>query len=79
MALEKTSFVDSIEVAYNGIVQVRTRTEVKDGEAVVSSSFHRYSIIPGQDYSAEDEQVQSVCAKAHTAEVIESFKASIPQ
>jgi hypothetical protein len=74
MALEKVEIVDRIEVVENGCVQVRTKTAIKEDGVEISSKFHRHVIVPGDDYSAEDARVQSVCEALHTPEVVEAYK-----
>lgn len=75
MALTEESFADKIEIV-NNHVQVRVATVIKrDGEEI-SRSFHRHVLAPGDDYSAEDDKVQAVCAAVHTPEVIEAYKAA---
>jgi hypothetical protein len=76
MALEKIEIVDLIEALENGIVQVRTKTAIKEDGVEISSKFHRHVVIPGDDYSGEDTRVQGVCAALHTAEVIAAYKAA---
>lgn len=75
MSLEKTQVVDQIEVVNNMFVQVRTRITVLENGNPVASSLHRHVVNPGDDYSAEDAQVQSVCALIHTPDVIAQYKA----
>ena len=83
MALEKQTIVDLIETLENGCVQVRTVTRILDDGVVVSSSFHRHVVAPGDDYSQEDPRVQAICAVVQTPEVIAAYKAAqeanIPQ
>jgi hypothetical protein len=74
MALEKQTVVDLIEVVESGVVQVRTKTKIVEDGNELSASFSRNTIAPGEDYSAQDERVQAICAAVHTAEVIESYK-----
>jgi hypothetical protein len=76
MSLHKVSIVDKIEAVENGCVQVRTATRVMEGDAVLSQSFHRHVVCPGDDYSGEDARVRAICAALHTPEVIAAFKAS---
>lgn len=76
MALEKQTIVDKIEVIENGSVQVRTSTRIVEDGNVISTSYHRHVVAPGQDYSAEEAKVQAVCAAVHTPEVIEAYKAA---
>lgn len=74
--LEKVISVDLIEVVESGVVQVRTKTAVKEDGVEISSKFHRHTVVPGADYSQEDAKVQSICASIHTAEVIAAYEAA---
>jgi archaellum component FlaF (FlaF/FlaG flagellin family) len=76
MALEKVISVDLIEVIENGTVQVRTKTAVLEDGKQISSSFHRHTVVPGADYSAEDAKVKAIAASIHTADVIAAYIAS---
>jgi len=76
MSLEKQTVVDKIEVIENGSVQVRTATRIIEDGNVISTSYHRHVVAPGQDYSAEDARVQAICAATHTAEVIAAYQAA---
>jgi len=75
--LEKVISVDLIEVTESGVVQVRTKTTIKEDGVEISSKFHRHVVVPGADVSGEDARVQAICKATHTAEVIESYKAAI--
>jgi hypothetical protein len=74
--LTKTSVVDKIETLENGCVQVRTATRIMEDGNILSQSFHRHVVAPGQDYSEEDERVQAICAAVHTPEVIAAYQAA---
>jgi hypothetical protein len=76
MSIEKTVKVDKIEVVENGCVQVRTATSIIENSQVISQSFHRHVVAPGDDYSGECVRVQAICAATHTAEVINAYKAA---
>ena len=76
MALEKILKVDRVEVVENGSVQVRTKTLILENGEQISSSFHRHVVVPGADYSQEDERVKAICAATHTAEVIAAYQAT---
>jgi hypothetical protein len=76
MSFEKTTVVDRIEVLADHTIAVRyVVTVTEDGqpfaEQIKGNYFH-----PGDDYSAEDAKVQSVCALIHTPEVIAAYKAA---
>jgi hypothetical protein len=79
MSIEKQTVVDVVEVLENGVVQVRTATRIVEDGKIISQSFHRHLVEPGQDYSNEDQRVQSVCAAVHTPEAVEAYKASMPK
>jgi hypothetical protein len=79
MSLEKQTVVDKIEVVENGSVQVRTATRIVEDGNVISTSYHRHVVAPGQDYSQEDARVQAICAATHTPEVIVAYQAAQTQ
>lgn len=75
--LEKIVKVDLVEVVENGVVQVRTKTAIMEDDKQISGSFHRHTVVPGQDYSQEDDRVKAICAATHTPEVIAAYQASL--
>jgi hypothetical protein len=77
MALEKRVVVDKIEVVEVGVVQIRTATRIVEDGKVISQSYHRHTVAPGQDYSNEDARVQAICQATHTAEVIAAYQAQM--
>jgi predicted thioesterase len=76
MALEKIEVVDRIEVLENGCVQVREKTAIMEDGKQISESFHRHVIVPGQDYSQEDDRVKAICKATHTKSVVDAYKAT---
>jgi hypothetical protein len=76
MALEKVIIVDRIEVVESGVVQVRTKTAIKEDGVEIISKFHRHVVAPGDDYSAEDNRVQAICAATHTVDIVAAYKAA---
>jgi hypothetical protein len=76
MALEKIEVVDLIEVVESGVIQVRTKTAIREDGVEISNKFHRHVVVPGADYSAEDAKVQAIAASMHTAEVIAAYEAA---
>lgn len=75
--LEKTIAVSQIEVTKSNVVQVRVSTVIMEDGKQLSETYHRYCIMPGDDYSREDAKVQAVCASVHTPETIAAYLASI--
>jgi hypothetical protein len=76
MALEKLIVVDRIEVLENGVLQVRTKTAIKEDGVEISSKFHRHVVVPGADVSAEDAKVKAIAASIHTPEVVAAYEAA---
>ena len=74
--LNKVTVVDRIETLENGCVQVRAATRIMEDGAVISQSFHRHVVAPGDDYSGEDPRVQAICAAVHTPEVIAAYQSA---
>ena len=74
--LEKVEVVDLIEVIESGVVQVRTKTAIKEDGVEISSKFHRHVVVPGADVSGEDAKVQAICAATHTADVVAAYQAT---
>ena len=76
MSLEKVISVDLIEVIENGCIQVRTKTAIVEDGKQISGAFHRHVVVPGADYSGEDDRVKAICAVIHTPVVIAAYKAA---
>lgn len=76
MNIEKNISVDLIEVVESGFVQVRTATKIIEDGKEIGRTFHRHIVAPGDDYSAEDAKVQSICAAMHTPEVVAAYQAA---
>jgi hypothetical protein len=74
MSLEKKVTVDLVELVESGCVQVRTATQILEDGVLLTQSYQRHVIAPGDDYSTEDPKVQAICNAAHTQEVIDAWK-----
>jgi hypothetical protein len=77
MNLTKDIVIDKIEVLENGTVQVRQATRIVEEGNVISQSYHRWSIAPGQDYSDQPDNVKSICEVTHTSAVIAAYEAQV--
>ena len=75
MALTKTEVTDKIETLENGTIQVRTATRVLEDGAVLSSSFHRHCLTPGQDLTDQDPKVVAIANAVWTDEVVSAYEA----
>ena len=74
MTIEKTKTIDSISAVCDyKHIQVRERTDIVEDGNVLSSTYHRKVIAPGQDYSNEHADVQDMCKQFHTQEVKDAY------
>lgn len=79
MPLEKIQKQDRIEITDTGVVFVRVATYIAEDGQVLSSSFERRSICPGDDVSGESDLVAGICRLVHTDEVVQSYKKMIEE
>lgn len=73
---KKITVVDRIEVLADQTVAVRYVVTVTEDGQPFSEQVKGNYFYPGDDYSAEDEKVQAICAAVHTLEVIASYQAA---
>ena len=64
MSLTKETVVDKIEVLENGIIQVRAAMRVLEDGEIISQSYHRHTLAPGDDLTNEDPKVVAVANAA---------------
>jgi len=77
MSLSKEVVIDKIEVVENGIIQVRQVTRIMEDGQQLSSSYHRWSLTPGQDVTDQPANVQAIAAAAWTPAVVAAYEAAI--
>jgi len=73
MALTKQTVTDKIEIVgqFNHI-QVREAIQVLEDGNIISQSYHRYVVAPGE--TTNDSKVQAVIAAVHTPDVIVAYQ-----
>jgi hypothetical protein len=76
MSLTKSTVVDQITVTENGVVLFREATRVFEDGLELSKTYHRSSLVPGQDLSGVPANVQAICNAAWTPEVIAAVQAA---
>jgi hypothetical protein len=74
MALTKETVVDQITVTENGIVLYREATRIMEDGKQLSQTYHRTSLTPGQDITAQPANVQAICNAAWTPAVISAYE-----
>ena len=77
MSLTKTTNIDQITVTENGTVLYREATRIMEDGNELSKTFHRSSLLPGQDLTGIPANVAAICNAAWTAEVIAAYEAYI--
>jgi archaellum component FlaF (FlaF/FlaG flagellin family) len=75
MSLTKTTAIDQITVTENGIVLYREATRIMEDGNEISKTYHRSSLMPGQDLTGQPAQVVAICNAAWTQEVIDAYNA----
>ena len=76
MSLTKQTVIDKIEIVgeFNHI-QVREVQQILEGGVVISQSYHRYVVSPGE--ASSDPKVSSVIDAVHTQDVINAYQAHL--
>lgn len=64
MALTKETIVDRIEVLETNAIQVRTATRIIEDGKLLSQSYHRHVLQPGDNLTGEDPRVVAVATAA---------------
>ena len=76
MSLTKTTTVDQITVTENGIVLYREATRIMEDGNQISQTFHRTSLVPGQNLTNIPANVVAICNVAWTEAVIAAYQAA---
>ena len=64
MALTKEVVIDKIEVLESGSIQVRQAIRVIEDGKVLSTSYHRHALSPGDALANEDPKVAAIATAA---------------
>jgi hypothetical protein len=72
--ITKETVVDQITVTENGIVLYREATRIIEDGKVLTQTYHRTSLTPGQDLEGQPTNVAAICNTAWTPEVITAYQ-----
>lgn len=75
MSLTKTTNIDQITVTETGIVLYREVTRIIENGNVLTQTYHRTSLTPGQDLEGQPANVVAIAQVAWTPEVISAYQA----
>jgi len=73
--ITKETVVDQITITENGIVLYREATRIIEDGKVLTQTYHRTSLTPGQDLTGQPEKVVAICNTAWTPEVVSAYQA----
>jgi hypothetical protein len=74
MTLTKQIVIDRIEILEDGQLQVRQATRILEDGKVISKTFHRHVVAPGDDVKSEDARVKKVAGVLHDKATIDAYK-----
>jgi len=74
MAITKKAVIDQITLTENGIVLYREATRIIEDGKVLTQTYHRSSLTPGQDLTGQPANVVAICNVAWTPEVIAAYE-----
>jgi hypothetical protein len=75
--ITKETVVDQITVTENGTVLYRESTRIIEDGKVLTQTYHRTSLTPGQDLEGQPANVAAICNTAWTPEVIAAYQAKV--
>ena len=75
MALTKETVVDQITVNETGIILYREATRIIEDGNVLTQTYHRTSLTPGQELTGHPQKVQDIANVAWTSEIISAYQA----
>ena len=74
MSLTKQTVVDKIEIVGEfSHIQVREAQQILEDGVVISQSYHRYIVSPGD--TSSDPKVSSIINTVHTQDIIDAYQA----
>lgn len=74
--ITKETVVDQITVVENGTVLYREATRIIEDGKVLTQTYHRTSLTPGQDLEGQPANVVAICNTAWTPEVVSAYQAA---
>ena len=74
--ITKETVVDQVTVVENGTVLYREATRIIEDGNLLTQTYHRTSLTPGQDLSGQPSKVVSIAQAAWTPEVVAAYEAA---
>ena len=74
--ITKETVVDQITVTESGAIYYREATRIIEDGKVLTQTYHRTSLTPGQDLEGQPANVVAICNTAWTPEVVSAYQAA---
>lgn len=74
--ITKEAVIDQITVCESGIILYREATRIIEDGSVLTQTYHRTSLTPGQDLTGQPEKVVAIAQAAWTPDVIAAYQAT---
>jgi hypothetical protein len=71
--LKKIEKVGSRDILSDGLIQIRIDTEIWDDDELISTTYWREVIAPGQDVSDRAPEIQRLARMEHTPAVVKAY------
>lgn len=79
MTITKQIVIDEITITDNNIVLLREATRILEDDVLLTQTYHRTSLVPGQDILEQPKKVQDICNLIWTDEVVETYRNNLEQ
>lgn len=76
--LTKQTTIDQITVTANGIIMLREVTDITENGITLSHTYHRSSLIPGQNLTGQPANVIAVATAVWNPALIAAYQAQYP-
>jgi GR25 family glycosyltransferase involved in LPS biosynthesis len=74
--LNKRKIIDLIQILDTNHIQVREAILIEEDDVVISKTFHRYVLAPGDDVTTQEARIQAIANIIWTPDVVEAYKNS---
>lgn len=75
--LTKQTAIDQITVTEKGAVLYREATKIMEDGQVLTQTYHRTSLLPGDDLTNQPQKVKDICNTVWTPEIISAWNAEV--
>ena len=70
------SVIDTINARDTGHIEIRTSNRVLKDGVVISTTYHRHVLAPGDDLATQDERVAAIAAVSWTPDIVAAYEAA---